>query len=54
MIQPELERSMAKKINAKTTALPSSHVVMLSHPNEVAAVILSAAAAVKPEPGHAR
>jgi pimeloyl-ACP methyl ester carboxylesterase len=47
MIQPDLERAMAKKINAKTTALPTSHVAMQSRPNEVAAVILAAAAAVK-------
>jgi pimeloyl-ACP methyl ester carboxylesterase len=47
MIQPDLERAMAKKINAKTTALPTSHVAMLARPNEVAAVILAAAAAVK-------
>jgi pimeloyl-ACP methyl ester carboxylesterase len=47
MIQPELEQAMAKKINAKTTELQSSHVSMLSHPKEVATVILSAAAAVK-------
>jgi pimeloyl-ACP methyl ester carboxylesterase len=47
MIQPDLERAMAKKINAKTTALPTSHVPMLSRPNDVAKVILAAAAAVK-------
>ena len=46
MIQPDLEREMAKKINAKTTLLPTSHVPMLSRPNDVAAVILAAAAAV--------
>jgi pimeloyl-ACP methyl ester carboxylesterase len=46
MIQPDLERAMAKKINAKTTLLPTSHVPMLSRPNDVAAVILAAAAAV--------
>jgi pimeloyl-ACP methyl ester carboxylesterase len=45
MIQPDLERAMAKKMNAKTTSVASSHVVMLSHPNEVAAVILDAVAA---------
>jgi pimeloyl-ACP methyl ester carboxylesterase len=47
MIQPDLERAMAKKINAKITALPTSHVAMQSRPNDVAAVILAAAAAVK-------
>jgi pimeloyl-ACP methyl ester carboxylesterase len=48
MIQPDLERAMAKKINAKVTSLPSSHVAMLSHPKEVADVILAAAAAAIP------
>lgn len=43
MIQPDLERAMAKKINAKTTVLPTSHVAMQSRPKEVAAVILAAA-----------
>jgi pimeloyl-ACP methyl ester carboxylesterase len=47
MIQPDLERAMAKKINARTTALPTSHVPMLSRPGDVAAVILAAANAVK-------
>jgi pimeloyl-ACP methyl ester carboxylesterase len=47
MIQPDLERAMAKKINAKTTTLPTSHVPMLSRPKDVAAVILAAADAVK-------
>ena len=47
MFQPDLERAMAKKINAKTTALPTSHVPMLSRPNDVAKVILAAAEAVK-------
>jgi pimeloyl-ACP methyl ester carboxylesterase len=44
MIAPEQEVSMAKQIDAKTTTLPSSHVVMLSHPEEVARVIEDAAA----------
>src|SRR5207245_9325494 len=43
MIQPELQRAMAKKIGASMTALPTSHVPMLSRPKEVAAVILAAA-----------
>jgi pimeloyl-ACP methyl ester carboxylesterase len=47
MIQPDLQRAMAKKINAKTTALPTSHVPMLSRPNDVATVILAATEAVK-------
>lgn len=47
MIQPDLERAMARKINAKTTALPASHVPMLSRPGEVAAVILDAVATLK-------
>ena len=47
MIQPDLERAMAKKINATTTSLPTSHVPMQSRPKDVAAVILTAAAKVK-------
>jgi pimeloyl-ACP methyl ester carboxylesterase len=47
MIQPELERAMAKKINAKTTALPTSHVPMQSQPKKVAAVIIAAAEKAK-------
>ena len=44
MIQPDLERAMAKKINAKVTSLPTSHVPMQSRPKDVAAVIAAAAA----------
>lgn len=47
MIAPEHETSMARQINATTTTLPSSHVVMLSHPKEVAKVIEDAAAGAK-------
>ncbi len=47
MIAPEQEVSMAKQLNATTTTLPSSHVVMLSHPKEVAKVIEDAATAAK-------
>lgn len=39
MIAPENEASMARQIKAITTTLPSCHVVMLSHPKEVAKVI---------------
>jgi pimeloyl-ACP methyl ester carboxylesterase len=47
MIAPEQEKSMAKQLNATTTTLPSSHVVMLSHPKEVAKVIEDAAVGKK-------
>jgi pimeloyl-ACP methyl ester carboxylesterase len=47
MIQPDLERAMAKKINANITSLPTGHVPMQVRPKEVAAVILAAAATVK-------
>ena len=43
MIQPDLERKFARAINAKTTTIASSHVAMLSHPAEVARVIVEAA-----------
>jgi len=46
-IHPELERFMAKRINAKTTEIEASHVVMLSHPKEVLAIIEEAATAKK-------
>ena len=42
-ISPELEKRMAKRANAKTMILKSSHVAMLSKPNEVLDVILDAA-----------
>jgi pimeloyl-ACP methyl ester carboxylesterase len=45
-INPELEKRMAKRANAKTTILESSHVAMLSKPNEVLGVILEAATSV--------
>jgi pimeloyl-ACP methyl ester carboxylesterase len=43
MIQPDLERKFAKAMNAKTITVPSSHVPMLSHPSEVAKLIIEAA-----------
>ena len=45
-INPELEKRMAKRANAKTTVLKSSHVAMLSKPDEVLGVILDAAKSV--------
>lgn len=43
MINPDLERALAKKMNATTTTLPTSHVAMLAQPGQVAAVIMEAA-----------
>lgn len=45
-ISPDLERFMAKRIKAKTTEIEASHVVMISHPKEVLAIIEEAANAV--------
>jgi len=47
MIQPDLERQFAKAIKAKTITVSSSHVAMLSHPNEVAKLIIEAAKAAR-------
>jgi len=44
MIDPAAQALMAKRANAKLTSVHASHVVMLSHPKEVAAAILAAAA----------
>lgn len=43
MIAPELQQAFAKKINAVTTTLPTSHVPMVSQPAKVADVIIAAA-----------
>ena len=42
-INPDVERFYAKRANAKTTEIASSHVPFLSHPSEVAKVIENAA-----------
>jgi pimeloyl-ACP methyl ester carboxylesterase len=42
-INPELERFLAKRMNATTIELDSSHVSMVSHPKEIADLILMAA-----------
>jgi hypothetical protein len=44
MITPEQQKSVASQISAATTVLPSSHVVMLFKPMEVAKAIEEAAA----------
>jgi pimeloyl-ACP methyl ester carboxylesterase len=43
MIDPNLERALARKIHAKTVEVESSHVPMLSQPQRVAQVIIDAA-----------
>jgi pimeloyl-ACP methyl ester carboxylesterase len=43
MVPPPAEQFMAQRMKAKTITLPSSHVAMLSHPQEIADFILSAA-----------
>lgn len=42
-INPDLERFLAKRMKAETIELPSSHVSLLSHPREIANLILTAA-----------
>jgi pimeloyl-ACP methyl ester carboxylesterase len=46
-IPPDAERMFAKQINATTISLPSSHASPLSHPNEVAQLILNATRGAK-------
>jgi pimeloyl-ACP methyl ester carboxylesterase len=46
MIDPNLERALAKKIKARTIELYSSHAVMLSQPQQVATFIANAAASL--------
>lgn len=43
MINPDLQRTLAKKLNATTLVLETSHVPMLSQPAKVAAFISDAA-----------
>jgi len=42
-INPELERFLAKRMNVRTIELGSSHVSLVSHPKEIADLILLAA-----------
>ncbi|MGH7531315.1 MAG: alpha/beta fold hydrolase [Gemmatimonadales bacterium] len=43
VINPDLERFYARRMNARTTEIKASHVVFISRPNEVARIILEAA-----------
>jgi pimeloyl-ACP methyl ester carboxylesterase len=42
MIPPAVEQMFAKQMNATTISLPSSHASLVSHPNEIAQLILNA------------
>jgi pimeloyl-ACP methyl ester carboxylesterase len=42
-INPDLERFMAKRMGAKTIEVKSSHLSMISHPDEITGLILEAA-----------
>jgi pimeloyl-ACP methyl ester carboxylesterase len=42
MIPPDTERQFAKQMNATTISLPASHASLVSHPNEIAQLILNA------------
>ena len=46
-INPDQERMMAKRANAKTVEVNASHVAYMSHPKEAAKLIEEAAASVK-------
>jgi pimeloyl-ACP methyl ester carboxylesterase len=46
VIPPDAERLFAKRMGANTVELPSSHVAMVSHPDEVCKLIETAASAV--------
>jgi pimeloyl-ACP methyl ester carboxylesterase len=47
-IPPDAERQFAGRMGATTVEVPSSHVAMVSHPDEVTQLIETAAKAVKP------
>jgi len=42
-INPDLERFMAKRMGARTIELDASHLSLISHPDEIAGLILQAA-----------
>ena len=42
-INPDLERFMAKRMGATTIEVPSSHLSLISHPQEISGLILKAA-----------
>jgi pimeloyl-ACP methyl ester carboxylesterase len=49
-INPELQRFLAKRMNATTIEVDSGHLSLISHPKEIAALILAAAGRDVPSP----
>ena len=49
MIQPDAQRALARRIEAKTTTLETGHVPMVSQPQRVADVIVAAAQSISKE-----
>lgn len=45
MIPPQAEELMAKRMGSTVQTIPASHASMVSHPKEVAAIIVLAAEA---------
>jgi pimeloyl-ACP methyl ester carboxylesterase len=45
-LPPDAQRMFAKRMNASTVEVPSSHVAMVSHPDDVAKLIEMAAKAL--------
>jgi pimeloyl-ACP methyl ester carboxylesterase len=46
-IPPEAERQFAERMGAVTVAIPAGHLAMVSHPDDVAQLIMTAAEAVQ-------
>ncbi|MFC7556602.1 hypothetical protein ACFQU7_36855 [Pseudoroseomonas wenyumeiae] len=47
MVPPTAQRAMARRAGSWTQELRSSHAVMMSHPDEVAAFITAAGEAIR-------
>jgi pimeloyl-ACP methyl ester carboxylesterase len=50
-IPPDAERQFAKRMGATTTEVPSNHVAMVSHPDDVTTLIKNAAATLSENAG---
>ncbi|MDC0710285.1 alpha/beta hydrolase [Stigmatella sp. ncwal1] len=54
MLAPQLQSATAQRIGARLHSVPASHVSMLSHPGEVADIILDAAGVKSAAPSSAK